>query len=105
MYPVCWDIMPSLVYSKKSFKISGWSDDKLIKIVWEIDEKPAAQVNPYPAKLIHLNFQPFEVVSRYRDTQPQVVENYWYLFNLKPNIYKCWCLNTQYVPNNIETNG
>ena len=45
-------------------------------------------VNPYPAKLIYLNFQPLEVVSRWRDTQPQVVENYSYLFNLRPNVYK-----------------
>ena len=44
--------------------------------------------NPYPAKLVYLNFQPLEVVSRYRDPQPQVVENYSYLFNLRPNIYK-----------------
>ena len=28
------------------------------------------------AKLIYLNFQPLEIVSRYRDPQPQVVENY-----------------------------
>ena len=35
---------------------------------------------PYPAKLGNLNFQPLEVVSRYRDPQPQVVENYSYLF-------------------------
>ena len=33
-------------------------------------------ISPYPAKLIYLNFQPHEVVSRYRDSQPQVVENY-----------------------------
>ena len=38
-------------------------------------------VNPYPNKLIYLNFQPLEVVSRYRDSQPQVSENYSYLFN------------------------
>ena len=38
--------------------------------------------NRYPAELFYLNFQPFEVVSRYRDPQPQVVENYLYLFNL-----------------------
>ena len=44
--------------------------------------------NPYPAKLVYLNFQPLEVVSRYRDPQPQVVKNYSYLFNLRPNIYK-----------------
>ena len=44
--------------------------------------------NPYPAKLIYLNFQPLEVASRYRDPQPQIVANYTYLFNLKPDIYK-----------------
>ena len=44
-------------------------------------------INPYPAKLIYLNFQPLEAVDRGSETQPQVVENYWYLFNLGPNIY------------------
>ena len=37
-------------------------------------------INPNHAKLIYLNFQSLEVVSRYRDPQPQVVENYSYLF-------------------------
>ena len=32
--------------------------------------------NPRPAKLIYLNFHPLEVVSRYRDPQLQVDENY-----------------------------
>ena len=41
--------------------------------------------NPYPA-LIYSNFQPLEVVSHYRDPQPQVFENYSYLFNLRQNI-------------------
>ena len=36
-------------------------------------------IDPYPAKLIYLNFQPLEVVSRHREPQPQVVENYSYL--------------------------
>ena len=44
--------------------------------------------NPYPARIIYLIFQPLEVVSRCRDPQPQVVENYSYLFYLRPNIYK-----------------
>ena len=35
----------------------------------------ALRVNPYPAKLINLFFQSLEVVSRYRDPQPRVVEN------------------------------
>ena len=39
-------------------------------------------IHPYPAKLIYLNFHPLEVASRFRDPQPQVVENYSYLFNL-----------------------
>ena len=52
--------------------------------------KRRGTINPYPAKLIYFNFQPFEVVSRYRDPQLQVVENYSYLFNytssFQPNI-------------------
>ena len=34
--------------------------------------------NPYPAGVIYLNFQPLEVVSRYRDPQLQMGENYAY---------------------------
>ena len=54
--------------------------------------------SPYPAKLIYLNFQPLEVVSRYRDPQPQVVKNYSYLFNLRLSIYKYVFSNL--IPNN-----
>ena len=45
-------------------------------------------LNPYPANLIYLNFQPLEVVCRRRDPQPQVVENYSDVFTLRQNIYK-----------------
>ena len=45
-------------------------------------------LNPYPAKLIYFNFQALEVVSRYRDSQPQMLEKYSYLYNLRPNICK-----------------
>ena len=48
----------------------------------------ASSFKPYRAKSIYLNFQPFEIVSRYLDPQPQVVENYLYLLNLRPIIYK-----------------
>ena len=37
-------------------------------------------VSSHPDNLIYLIFQPLEVVSRYRDSQPQVAENYSYLF-------------------------
>ena len=39
-------------------------------------------LNPYPATFNNLNFHQLEVVSRYRDPQRQVGENYCYLFNL-----------------------
>ena len=39
------------------------------------------EYHPHPAKLIYLNFHPLEVVSRYRDPQLQVAENYSFLFN------------------------
>ena len=42
----------------------------------------------YPAKLIYLNFQPLEVVFRYRYPQLQVAENYLHLLNLSTNICK-----------------
>ena len=61
--------------------------------------------NPYPAKIIHLNFQPLEVVSRYRDPQIQVGENYSYLFNLDTNIYKLCCSDTHFAPNNMNLVG
>ena len=45
-------------------------------------------INTYPAKVNNLNFQPLEVVSRYRDPQLQVAENYSCLFNLSTKICK-----------------
>ena len=44
-------------------------------------------------------YHPREVVFRYRDPQPQVGENYSNLFDLKPTIFKSWCLNTHFVCN------
>ena len=43
-----------------------------------------------PTKEIYLIFQPLQFVSRYRDPQLQVVENYSYLCNLSTNIGKSW---------------
>ena len=46
----------------------------------------AVIINPYSSTVIYYNFKPLEVVSRYRDPQLQVAENYLYLFNLGTNI-------------------
>ena len=59
-------------------------------------------LNPFPAKSIYLNFHPLEAVSRYRDPQLQVGENYSYLFNLSTNICKSWCLNMNFITNNSD---
>ena len=56
-------------------------------------------MSPYHTKWIHLNFHPLEVVSRYRDPQLQVGENYSYLFKSRPNICKSWGLNANFIPN------
>ena len=56
----------------------------------------------YPAELIYLNFHPLEVVSRYRDPQLQVSENYSYLFNFSTSICKSSCLDTRFIPNNSD---
>ena len=37
-----------------------------------------------------------------RDPQLQASSNYWYLFNLTPNICKFWSLNTHFIPNNSD---
>ena len=67
--------------------------------------KPLQLFSPYPSTLFYLNFQPLAAVSRYRDPQPQVVENYSFLLNFKPNIYKSCCLDSHFIPNNIGLNG
>ena len=52
------------------------------------------EVNPLTAKLFNLNFHPLEVVSRWRDPQLQVSENYWNLAKLRSTVFKyCWLMS------------
>ena len=44
-------------------------------------------INPLTAKLFNLNFHPLEVVSRWRDTQLQVSENYSDLTKLRSTVF------------------
>ena len=59
--------------------------------VWRIVWESVNRINSYPAMVIYLNFQPLEIVCRYRDPQFQVhmTENYSYLSNLNTNIHAC----------------
>ena len=41
-------------------------------------------------------------MDRGSDPQLQVGEKYSYLFDLKPNIFKSWCLNTHFMLNNCD---
>ena len=47
-----------------------------------------SRFNPLTAKSFILNFHPLEVVSRLRDTQLQVSENYSDLTKWKSNVFK-----------------
>ena len=49
-------------------------------------------INPYSAMLIYLNFRPLEGVSRYRDPQLQVAENYSIFLNFSTNICNIYSL-------------
>ena len=53
----------------------------------------------------HFNLHLFEVVSRYRDPQLQVAENYSYLLNLRPNTCKSWYLNFHFARNKNDLIG
>ena len=60
-------------------------------------------LTPYLLRYLYkLNFHPRETVSRYREPQLQVGENYPYVFNLGPNIGRFCCLNTHFIPNNCD---
>ena len=51
-------------------------------------------VNPLTAKLFNLNFHPLEVVSRWRDPQLQVGENYSDLTKWRSTFFKyCWSMS------------
>ena len=56
-------------------------------------------VSPLTAKLFNLNFHPLEVVSRWRDPQLQVSENYSDLTKWRSTLFKsCW-LMSQFIFN------
>ena len=77
-------------------------------------------INPSTAKLLNLNFYTFEVVSRWRDPQLQVSENYskwrstlfkscWLMSHFIFNIFKMWYLMHVLIknekPNICDTGG
>ena len=59
----------------------------LLSIWWNM-------INPLTAELFNLNFHPLEVVSRWRDPQLQVSENYSHLTNWRSTLFKsCWLMS------------
>ena len=61
---------------------------------FEFRRSSSASFNPLTAKLINLNFHPLEVVSRWRDPQLQVSENYSDLTNWRSTVFKyCWLVS------------
>ena len=53
-----------------------------------------SSINPLTAKLFNLRFRPLEVVSRWRDPQLQVSENYSDLTKWRSTLFKyCWLMS------------
>ena len=64
------------------------------QILTSKDGPRAERVNPLSAKLFNLNFHPLEVVSRWRDPQLQVSENYSDLTKWRLTVFKyCWFMS------------
>ena len=63
-----------------------------------------SELNPLPTKFLNLNFHPLKVVSRYRDPQLAVVENFSHFFCLMRDqtFANLECLNTHFIPNNCD---
>ena len=60
-------------------------------------------VNPLTAKLFNFNFHPLEVVSRWRDPQLQVDENYSDLTRWNSTLFKSRWLMSNFVFNMFKT--
>ena len=78
---ITWFIYSSIECDRNTDVVlnpSPASDVYMRSKIYHINNKYSFYIgfNPYLAEEIYLNFQPLEVVSRYRDPQPQVVENY-----------------------------
>ena len=56
-------------------------------------------INPLPTKLFNENFHPLEVVSRWRDPQLQVSENYSDLKQWRSTIFKSNWLVLRFILN------
>ena len=61
---------------------------------WIMCSGPTLTLNPLTAKLFNLNFHRLEVVSRWRDPQLQVSENYSDLTKWRWTVFKyCWLMS------------
>ena len=107
------DISSSVCFVKRvvndqhlTLTIFTWSD--IYVTYCDVQTKPTKKtfftslqtkiLNPLTAKLSNLNFHPLEVVSRWRDPQLQVSENYSDLTKWRSTVFKfCW-LNKKWKP-------
>ena len=67
--------------------------ENILMFYFTMCNKPRA-LNPSTAKLCNLNFHPLEVVSRWRDPQLQVSENYSAWTKWRSTLFKsCWLIS------------
>ena len=75
-----------MVYTKKNSSVVR---------AWDVN-------NPLTAKLFNWNFLPLEVVSRWRDPQLQVNENYSDLRKWRSTIFKSYWLMSRFIFNMVK---
>ena len=103
--PFCFTIVLSLLMFSRSPCYPCVSQYLLQCCIQEIVRRAWAALNPLPAKLFNLNFHPLEVVSRWRDPQLQVSENYSDLTKWRSILFKsCW-LMSHFIFNIFKKSG
>ena len=86
-------------HTKKGFRYARLSGDETLHgHLWPTYFRHII-INPLTAKLLNLNFHPLEVVSRWRDPQLQVSENYSDLTKWRSTLFKSCCLMSHFIFN------
>ena len=68
--------------------VASWLGQILLRYSFYLRIRTQHCINPLTAKLFNLNFHPLEVVSRWRDPQLQVGENYSDLTKMEFNCFQ-----------------
>ena len=88
--PTYWQSKTFIMTVDPQHKYSNWKKTLVSMVYIQLFQR----LNPLHAKLFNLNFHPLEVLSRWRDPQLQVSENYLDLTKWRSTVFKyCWLMS------------